>query len=142
MVATKALGQRKAPAPQFSVPIPPDFLASAGGEGPTLREIISHIIRLEVAAFRKRQKDGKLVRILTEREMDQQAVRGKVFSGGRDFQRPVRAEDAVSTALQAFEDGIYLVILDGEDQRDLDRQVFLHEGSHLMFVRLVMLAGG
>jgi hypothetical protein len=48
---------------------------------------------------------------------------------------------AVAAALLAFEDGLYLVILDGEEQRELDRQIFLQADSHMVFVRLVMLAG-
>ncbi|HSL34673.1 MAG TPA: hypothetical protein VK871_13540 [Candidatus Limnocylindrales bacterium] len=48
---------------------------------------------------------------------------------------------AIGTALQAFEDGLYLVILDGREQRDLDEQVFPKPDSHLTFLRLVMLSG-
>jgi hypothetical protein len=44
--------------------------------------------------------------------------------------------------LQAFEDGLFLVILDGEEQRELDSQIFLQADSHVVFVRMVMLAGG
>ena len=61
--------------------------------------------------------------------------------GGRELHQPVDADSAVTTALQAFEDGIYLVILDEKEQRDLDREVHLRPDSHLVFVRLVMLAG-
>jgi hypothetical protein len=141
-VGSKALGQRKALTPQFHVPIPPDFLNRDGGEGPTLRDVITHVVQTEVAAFKKRQRDGKLVRILTEGQMEEQAAKGKISMGGRDLRQEVNEEEAVGVALQAFEDGIYLVILDGEEQKDLDRQVHLHEESQLMFVRLVMLAGG
>ena len=49
---------------------------------------------------------------------------------------------ASAVALEAFEDGIYLVIVDGEEQRELDRQIFLQPDSKVAFVRLVMLAGG
>lgn len=48
---------------------------------------------------------------------------------------------AIGTALRAFEDGLYLVILDGKEQRDLDEQVFPGPDSHVTFLRLVMLAG-
>jgi hypothetical protein len=44
--------------------------------------------------------------------------------------------------LQAFEDGLYLVIVDGNEQRDLDQQVFLQPDSRVAFVRLALLAGG
>jgi hypothetical protein len=44
--------------------------------------------------------------------------------------------------LQAFEDGLYLVVLDGQEQRSLDAQLFLQPDSRVAFVRLTMLAGG
>jgi hypothetical protein len=43
--------------------------------------------------------------------------------------------------LQGFEDGLYLVILDGEEQRDLDRQVYVTAESRMVFLRLTFLAG-
>lgn len=48
----------------------------------------------------------------------------------------------MATALEAFEDGLYLVVVDEREQRSLDAQVFLQPDSTVAFVRLVMLAGG
>lgn len=62
--------------------------------------------------------------------------------GGRDLEQNVDVEEAIGVALQAFEDGLYLVIVDGEEKRSLDAQVFVKEDSSVAFVRLVMLAGG
>ena len=41
-----------------------------------------------------------------------------------------------------IEDGLYLVVVDGVEQRSLDSQVFVNPDSRVTFVRLVMLAGG
>jgi hypothetical protein len=49
---------------------------------------------------------------------------------------------AVATALQAFEDGIFLVVIDEQEQRTLDQEVFVQPDSRLTFIRLSMLAGG
>jgi hypothetical protein len=141
-IGAKALGQKRRLAPDWVVPVPPDFLSKAGGEAPTLRQIISHIVIEEVNAFRKRQRDRTFVRILTEKEMSDQGAKGKISFGGDNLRQEINDEEAVEAALQAFEDGIYLVILDGEEQKNLDQQVYLSEESHLLFVRLVMLAGG
>ena len=51
------------------------------------------------------------------------------------------AEAAVGAALQGFEDGLYLVIVDGVEQRSLDSQVYLTADSRLVFLRLTFLAG-
>ena len=47
----------------------------------------------------------------------------------------------MAAALQGFEDGLYLVVLDGVEQRELDRQVYLTAESRLVFLRLTFLAG-
>jgi hypothetical protein len=51
-------------------------------------------------------------------------------------------EQAIGTALEAFEDSIYLVILDEKEHRDLDAQVYVQAESRITFVRLTLLAGG
>ena len=138
-VGVKALGRRKPLLADWSVDLPPDVRA---GEPLTLRDVITRIVAAEVEAFRTRQRENQFVRVLTARQIAEGVARGKVDSGGRPFAQEVDAEQAIGAALQAFEDGLYLVVLDGVEQRDLDAQVYLHPESRLTFVRLVMLAGG
>ena len=137
-ISARAMGKRKPLVPDWQIPWPPD---GGGGEALTLRELISRIVHHEVQAFEKRQEERKLVRILTEREIESGLETGRVDSGGRDLRQKVDPDEAVGTALQAFEDGLYLVFLDEEEQRDLDKRVFLRPESKLTFVRLTMLAG-
>jgi hypothetical protein len=139
-ISARALGKRKPLVPDWQVPWPP--AEHDGSEPVTLRQIITRIVREEVSAFKQRQEDRQVVRILTERQIGDGLARGRVDAGGRELHQLVDPEAAVATALQAFEDGLYLVILDGEEQRALDREIFLQADSHLIFVRLVMLAGG
>jgi hypothetical protein len=119
--------------------LPPD--PTGRGEPLTLRALISRIVAQEVAAFRERQERRSLVQVLSAREIADGAAKGKVDSGGRELHQVVDAGQAIATALRAFEDGLYLVILDGKEQRDLDEQVFPGPDSHVTFLRLVMLAG-
>jgi hypothetical protein len=137
-ISARAMGKRKALVPDWQIPWPPE---EGGGEALTLRELITCIVRNEVRAFEKRQEERKLVRILTERAIESGLEKGRVDSGGRDLHQKVDPDKAVGTALQAFEDGLYLVFLEEEEQRDLDKQVFLRPDSKLTFVRLTMLAG-
>jgi len=125
--------------PDWNLSWPPD--ESGGGEPVTLRQVITRVVRKEVESFQERQEERRLVRILTEKQIEEGLTKGKVDSGGRDLHQKVDADEAVANAIQAFEDGIYIVILDGDEQRDLDREVHLQSESHLVFVRLVMLAG-
>lgn len=137
-LSARVVGRRKPLVPDWQMPGPPE---EGGGETLTLRELITRIVHNEVQAFEKRQEQRKLVRILAEREIESGLEKGRVDSGGRDLHQRVDPDEAVGTALQAFEDGLYLVFLDEEEQRDLDKQVFLRPDSKLTFVRLTMLAG-
>lgn len=124
--------------PDWQMPWPPD---EGGGESLTLRELITRIVHQEVQAFEKRQEERKLMRILTEKEIESGLEKGRVDAGGRELHQKVAPDEAVGTALQAFEDGLYLVFLNDQEQRDLDKQVYLQPDSKLTFVRLAMLAG-
>jgi hypothetical protein len=135
----KALGRKKPLFADWSVPFPPDL-----GEGGalTLRDLISRIVRTEVAAFQQRQAERRLLRALTEAEIARGKSKGKIESGGSDLKQEVDPEQAVAVALEAFEDGLYLVVVDGQEQRSLDQQVYLQPDSTVAFVRLTLLAGG
>lgn len=98
-------------------------------------------MRSEVAAFETREQARRLVRVLSPTDISDAAARGKIDSGGRAPTGPVDPDTAVGAAIQGFEDGLYLVILDGVEQRELDRQVFLSRDSQLVFLRLTFLAG-
>jgi hypothetical protein len=138
-VTGKALGRRKPLFADWSIPLPPDL----HGEGTTLRDLITRLVRTEVCAFRERQEDRAVFRALTASEIESGATRGKVEMGGSDV--PIQAVDleaAVATALQAFEDGLFLVVIDEQQYRTLDSQVFLQPDSRIALVRLTLLAGG
>jgi hypothetical protein len=140
-ISTRMAGRREPLEPDWSIPWPPGGDGSEG-ESLTLRDLITRIVLEETAAFRRRQRQRRLVHVLTAREIDANLGRGRVDPVGHNLKQNVDDDQAVATALQAFEDGLYLVVLDGEEQHDLDRQVFLRPDSHLVFLRLVMLAGG
>lgn len=133
-------GRKSRPLDGWAVPNPPGS-GDPGGGGITLRDLIARIVRAEVAAFEARDRARRLVRALTAAEIADGAARGKVDPGGRPSVGAVDADGAVGAALQGFEDGLYLVILDGVEQRSLDRQVYLTSDSKLVFLRLAFLAG-
>ena len=138
-ISGKALGQRKPLFADFSIPLPPDL---GDGGAVTLRDLIGRIVRAEVEAFRQRQEERRLLKALTAKQIAEGAQRGKIDSGGSDLDQQVDIEEAIGTALQAFEDGLYLVVIDDQEQRSLDAQVFLKPDSRITFLRLTLLAGG
>ena len=139
-VGVEVLGSRWPSLADWSIPYPP--APKTGGDRITLRTLIGRIVSEEVEAFRRRQRDARFIRVLTERQIEEGARRGKVDPGGRDREQKVDEEHAIAAALQAFVDGLYLVFIDDEQHHELDHEVFLNPESRVRFVRLTMLAGG
>jgi hypothetical protein len=139
-ISGKAIGTRKRLFADFSVDPPPDL---KGDGGVTLRELVEHVVREEVAAFRQRQQDRVMFRALTARQIEEAAERGKIASGGSEIPpQNVDGDAAVDAALTAFEDGLYFVVVDDQQAKELDQQVFLGPDSRITFIRLTLLAGG
>jgi hypothetical protein len=138
-ISAQAIGRRKPLCDEFSVPPPPTL---AVGGSITLRELLAHVVRTEVEAFKNRQSARRLVRALTAKQIDAGLAAGKVSAGGSELDQKVDAEEAVATAIEAFSDGLFLILIDEIEVQGLDAVVPLTESSKLMFVRLTMLAGG
>jgi hypothetical protein len=140
LIETRVIGRKARPLDRWAVPNPP---TSGGGDGDslTLRSLITKIVRSEVEAFEKRDRARRLVRVLSENEIAVGVDKGKVDAGGRPPGERVDVNAAIAAALQGFVDGLYLTILDGVEQRDLDSPVYLNPESKLVFLRLTFLAG-
>ena len=82
-ISGKALGRKKPLFADFSIAFPPDL--REGGDRLTLRDLIARIVRDEVAAFRQRQEERKLIRALTAKQINEGAEKGKIDMGGRDL---------------------------------------------------------
>lgn len=136
----KQLGNKRPLFPDRSLPYPPD-LARDGGRT-TLRDLIDAIVRQEVVAFRERQEERRLFQVLSQRDIVEGTRQGKIDPGGRELEQEVDVEAAVAVALQAFEDGLYHVFVDSQQQIELDATLYLQPDSTVTFVRLVALAGG
>ena len=142
LVATKALGSKKPLFADFSVPLPPGW-DDGGDGGKTLRDVIEAVVRHEVGAFQKRQSDRQFLNALTAQEINDAVERGKVTMGQSDVDiQAVDVDQAIDSALVAFEDGIFLVVIDEQVYKSLDQTVFLNVDSCLTFVRLTLLSGG
>ena len=135
LVQGKALGRKK--------PLFDDFSVSSPATGDlTLRALLGHVVRQEVARFKTRQAERRLLRVLTERQIEDGLAKGKVDSGGSTLDQNVDVDAAIAAAIEAFQDGLYLIVLDERELKDLDAPISLTESSRLTFVRLSLLAGG
>jgi hypothetical protein len=139
-IEAKMVGQKRPIFSDWSIPIPPIASSSAGRI--TLRDLITWTVDEEVAAFKERQEKRRLERVLAKAEIDEGVLKGKIDMGGQDLQQEVNTDQAIATALQAFEDGVYFVFVDDQQFTGLDDVVYLTPDSHVMYLRLVALAGG
>ena len=132
-VEAKITGQRRTAEPrEVDVPV-----------GPTrLRELIGTVVRSEVAAFRMRQLDGRLLQVLSPEQIALGSETGKIASGGSELDQQVDEETAVATAVEAFGDGLYFIFINDEQIESLDATVEITPDSTMLFVRLVPLIGG
>lgn len=139
VVAGMVAGARRPLFADWSIPLTPEDFG--GGEGVTLREVIERIVRAEVGAFERRNEARRLDRVLSRGQIERGVAEGKVSPEGRDRGPAPDEEEAVGTALEGFEDGLYLVVVDGRERKDLDEVVYLSTESRVTFVRLVFLSG-
>ena len=140
VVEGKVVGQKRPLFTDWRVDLPP--LNENRGDHLKLRDLITSIVIREVEAFRLRQEERKLARVMSRQQIEQGVIGGKVDPGERDLQQEVSLDEAAAVALQAFEDGWYFVFVDDVQQTHLDNEVFLKANSRVMFLRLTALAGG
>lgn len=133
IVETKLIG-RRTPFERRPIDLP---------DGPhTLTGLLTHLVEHEVAAYRERQDSVGVLRVLTERELQDAAQTGRVTVAPQERGGDVNTPDAVRTALTAFRDGLYYVFIDERQVTELDDPVTIRPDSTLLIVRLTALAGG
>ena len=138
-IEARATGRRRALLPSWGIPLPPEW---GDGDGLTLRDVIVRIVAEEVEAFKQRQAEARFLRVLTEADLAAGEASGRIVSGGNNLRQPTDPDAAVAVALQAFEDGLYLVAIDGVQTERLSEPVKIGADSTVIFIRLVALSGG
>lgn len=135
LVEVKVVGSRRAG-------LEPRAVAAGPSGTVALRALIEHVVRDEVAAYNRRERERRLLRVLSAGEVAAGVRAGKVEPGGRETTGPTDAEAAVANALEAFADGLYFVFVDDVQMPSLDAEADVGPATRLRFVRLVPLAGG
>ncbi|QYK65803.1 MULTISPECIES: hypothetical protein [Paenibacillus] len=133
-VTVKSLGKRKPALARQELELSP-----APG---TLRDLITATVALNVQKLREKQESVALIPFLTGEEVQAQGEIGKVGFGSIYNEGVPDIKDAVNTAMQAFEDGLYRVFVCDEETIELDAPLSLKDGNEIVFIRFTMLAGG
>jgi hypothetical protein len=138
LIETKVLGSRKRPYEPWET-----TLLEKSTETLTLQDFLTRVVLQEVEAFKNRQEERKLARVLSKEEIAVGALRGKIDAGGLEREpHEVDPASAVENALVAFKDGFYYVFVDEKQALSLEENITLNDNSHVLFLRLVPLVGG
>lgn len=132
-INVKSIGKRKPALEKSAYTIPAGIVS--------LRQLIEAIVQQEVAQYNSRGLENRLVSFLTETEIADKATVGKVGFGDLHADRKADPEKAVVTALQGFADGLFRVMVNETEAKELDEPLEVHEGDVLTFIRLTFLAG-
>jgi len=111
-------------------------------EQPTLQNFLQLVVTKEVANYNEKTTNKSLLPYLDKTTLAKMAEYGKVDFGEMYNTEPAILEEAVSTAIQAFEDGLFMILIDGAICRNLAQKIQFRENSEVVFLRLVALAGG
>ncbi|WP_053374308.1 hypothetical protein [Paenibacillus sp. FJAT-27812] len=132
-ITVKSLGKRKNHL---------DRLAWLLSEVPlTLKALIIDMVTTNVRQLNERETETPLVPFLTQGDIEQLGQSGKIGFGALYNEKKADEKEAISTAILAFEDGLYRVFINGNEIEQLDDALTLHEGDEIAFVRFTMLAG-
>ena len=108
----------------------------------TLRQLISTLVSNEVKSFNLRLKEKESTGFHTKEEIDDMSQVGKIGFGIPYGSNPADYQEALDTAYQGFEDGLYRVFAGEREIESLDVPLDLHEDDTITIIRLVMLTGG
>lgn len=132
IVETKIVGRQDTDTRDISLP----------SEVVSLRDLLSALVRHELAAYQDRRSASRTLRVLTPADLARGVDTGVYGRESRAVAAPPSEAEAVARAVEAFHDGLYFVFLDDAQIEDLEAPVAIRGDSRLRLVRLTALAGG
>ena len=107
----------------------------------TVRGLIAAFVHAEVERFNDKDTELPLLALMSAEEIDDNAKAGKVAFGRLWSDNKADEAKAVEAAFAAFDDGLFRVLMDDEELKELDHPVKITEGTVFTFIRLTFLAG-
>ena len=107
----------------------------------TVRGLIAAFVHAEVERFNDKDMELPLLALMSAEEIDNNAKAGKVAFGRLWSDNKADEARAVEAAFAAFDDGLFRVLMDDEELKELDHPVKITEGTVFTFIRLTFLAG-
>ena len=112
------------------------------GLQPTVKALLLAVVEQQVNAFNCKPFEKNLLPFLDKETIDMQVDTGKVGFGSIYNENKADVTAAQATALQAFEDGMFVLFANETECKTLDAEITLESDTVLTFIRLTFLAGG
>ena len=107
----------------------------------TVRGLIAAFVHAEVERFNDKDTELPLLALMSAEEIDDNAKAGKVAFGRLWSDNKADEAKTVEAAFADFGDGLFRVLMDDEELKELDHPVKITEGTVFTFIRLTFLAG-
>ncbi len=107
----------------------------------TLQLLITKLVKNKVEEFNQKREDNKLISFLTPTAIQEQSETGKVGFGDINNRTKADLETSIANALQAFEDGLFVVFIDDNEITSLEQTITYTDNSDITFIRMTFLTG-
>lgn len=106
-----------------------------------VREFICEVVHTCVCSYNDRVNSGDNASVISSEKIDKMSELGKIAFGINYGGKKADETEAVQTALQAFEDGLFKVFSGDRELTELSESIKVMEGDSFTFIRLTMLSG-
>lgn len=106
----------------------------------TAEELVTACVRSCVTAYNSRI-DNREPRCISDEQFAAMEAAGKMAFGLPFSDKKANVNEAVLTALQAFDDGLFHVFVGETELESREQEIKIGENSEVTFIRLTMLAG-
>ena len=107
-----------------------------------LRDLIRMMVVSGVDAYNSRIQNPNTAQPVSAEALESMSQIGRIGFGIPYGSREADPEEAVATAIQGFEDGLYRFFIGDREVEELDAPLALSEGDTITIIRLTMLTGG
>ncbi|MEH7612010.1 hypothetical protein, partial [Gottfriedia acidiceleris] len=94
-----------------------------------------------VNSFNQKEIGIPFLPYLTQDEINMKSTVGKIGFNEINNDTNANVKEAISTALLAFQDGLFKVFLNDNEIESLQENIDLHENDEFTFIKLTMLSG-
>lgn len=107
----------------------------------TLEDLITQLVTHNVNSFNKEIETNKILSFLSPSEIQNQSITGKIGFGEIENKTKANIKSSIENALQAFEDGIFVVFIDDDEVKTIKEPLAIKESSSITFIRMTFLTG-